>query len=133
MIKKQTFSPSFSLAQRKEAKETSTLTKPSPIWEGLTAPPRRSFRPIKGAACVSFRLTPGRWRYSISRTTAPPYPRATEILWYSHSTLLTPHSTDHFSFVLPPFTGRIPRTRCRCLGSAHRYTDSSACADYSRP
>jgi hypothetical protein len=30
---------SFSLAQRKELKETSTLTKPSPIWEGLTAPP----------------------------------------------------------------------------------------------
>jgi hypothetical protein len=25
---------SFSLAQRKELKETSTLTKPSPIWEG---------------------------------------------------------------------------------------------------
>ena len=25
---------SFSLAQRKELEETSTLTKPSPIWEG---------------------------------------------------------------------------------------------------
>ena len=28
---------SFSLAQRKELKETSTLTKPSPIWEGSNA------------------------------------------------------------------------------------------------
>ena len=37
---------SFSLAQRKEPKETSTLTKPSPIWEGLTATPRRSFTKV---------------------------------------------------------------------------------------
>ncbi|MBR5929382.1 MAG: hypothetical protein IKZ93_05300, partial [Prevotella sp.] len=26
----------FSLAQRKDTKETSTLTRPSPIWEGST-------------------------------------------------------------------------------------------------
>ena len=30
---------SLSSARRKEPKEASTLTKPSPIWEGLTAPP----------------------------------------------------------------------------------------------
>jgi hypothetical protein len=30
----ETFLPSFSLAQRKEAKETSTPTKPPPIWGG---------------------------------------------------------------------------------------------------
>ena len=41
--KETNFLPSFSLAQRKEAKETSTLTHPSPIWEGSTAPTRRSF------------------------------------------------------------------------------------------
>ena len=45
---------SFSLAQRKEPKETSTLTKPSPIWEGLTAPPvaltLRYAQTIKGLA-----------------------------------------------------------------------------------
>jgi len=36
----------FSLAQRKETKETSTLTRPSPIWEGSTAPTRRSFTKV---------------------------------------------------------------------------------------
>ena len=58
--------PSFSLAQRKEAKETSTLTKPSPIWEGLTAPTRRSFikvsSPHQRGGLLFFRLTPGDWR-----------------------------------------------------------------------
>ena len=34
---------SFSLAQRKEAKETSTYPHPLPIWRGSTAPTRRSF------------------------------------------------------------------------------------------
>ena len=43
MEKRNKLLPSFSLAQRKEAKETSTPSKPSPIWEGLTAPTRRSF------------------------------------------------------------------------------------------
>ena len=45
---------SFSLAQRKEPKETSTLTKPSPIWGDLTAPPvaltLRYAQTIKGLA-----------------------------------------------------------------------------------
>ena len=36
---KKPYSPSFSLAQRKEAKETSTSSKPPPIWGGLTAFP----------------------------------------------------------------------------------------------
>ena len=63
--KKPLFS-SFSLAQRKEAKETSTLTKPSPIWEGLTARTRRSFINVRSGhqspVVLLFRLTPGRWR-----------------------------------------------------------------------
>jgi len=45
---------SLSSARRKEPKEASTLTKPSPIWEGLTAPPvaltLRYAQTIKGLA-----------------------------------------------------------------------------------
>ena len=43
LFKKNIFYSSFSLAQRKEAKETSTLSKSPPIWGDLTAPTRRSF------------------------------------------------------------------------------------------
>jgi len=52
----------FSLAQRKETKETSTPTRPSPIWEGSTAPTRRSFTkvssPHQRGGLIFCRLTP---------------------------------------------------------------------------
>ncbi|MBR1461814.1 MAG: hypothetical protein IJ604_00320 [Prevotella sp.] len=54
---------SFSLAQRKEAKETSTLSKSPPIWGDLTAPARRSFikvsSPHQRGGLLFCRLTPG--------------------------------------------------------------------------
>ncbi len=105
MIKKPLL-PSFSLAQRKEAKETSTYPHPLPIWRGSTAPPRRSFIKVssphqRGGLCF-FSAYARSLGYSISRATAPPHPRATEILWYSHSTFHTPHSTSHISFLLRP-------------------------------
>ena len=114
--------PSFSLAQRKEAKETSTLTKPSPIWEGLTAPTRRSFTKVRSGHQSPGVIFFSAYARSLARDVvmlvcrnymipkirnlcshlAPPHPRATEILWYSHSALHTPHSTNHFSLLLPP-------------------------------
>ena len=64
--KKRNFLPSFSLAQRKEAKETSTLSKSPPIWGDLTAPTRRSFikvsPPHQRGGLLLFRLAPGDWR-----------------------------------------------------------------------
>ena len=57
---------SFSLAQRKEAKETSTYPHPLPIWRGSTAPTRRSFikvsSPHQRGGLLLFRLAPGDWR-----------------------------------------------------------------------
>ena len=50
----------FSLAQRNDTKETSTLTRPSPIWEGSTAPTRRSYikvsSPHQRGGLLFFRL-----------------------------------------------------------------------------
>ena len=64
--KKRNFLPSFSLAQRKEAKETSTYPHPLPIWRGSTAPTRRSFikvsSPHQRGGLLLFRLAPGDWR-----------------------------------------------------------------------
>ena len=61
---------SFSLAQRKELKETSTLTKPSPIWEGCNC--LRGQAALRQSFCMALRLSP--FGFAMVFYTSPPAP-----------------------------------------------------------